>query len=79
MQKDRAVFISWLSTQEKTRMMLIIVLGLLASCLGDNVHPQDSKQCVMDRDVHELLVKMNCELVRTKERLKAFEGRVDYS
>ena len=59
-------------------MKVIILFVLYAYSLGDNVHPQSSKQCVMDEDVHELLVKLKCELVNTRQRLQAFEGEVHY-
>ena len=55
-------------------MIVIIVVLLLAFCRGYNVHPQQSNQCVMDNDVHELLMKMKSELVIMKEKLRAFEA-----
>ena len=60
-------------------MIVIIVILLFTFSLGDNVHPQHSKQCLLDTDVHELLMKMKCELVNMKEKLRAFEGKVDYN
>ena len=57
----------------------MIVFVLFAFSLGDDVHPQESRQCAMDKDVHELLVKMKCELVNMKEELRAFKGKCDYS
>ena len=60
-------------------MIVIIVFVLFTFSLGDDVHPQDSRQCVMDRDVHELMMKMKCELVNMKEELRAFKSKVDYN
>ena len=48
---------------------------LFTFCLADDVHPQESRQCVMDKDVHELMMKMKCELVNMKEELRAFKGK----
>ena len=58
-------------------MFVIVVILCFAFSLGDDVHPQESRQCVMDKDVHELMIKMKCELVNMKEKLRAFEGKVD--
>ena len=30
----------------------------------------------MDKDVHELLVKLKCELVTTEEKMRTYEGRL---
>ena len=61
---------------QNTRMKLPIIIVLFAYSLGHRVSPQDSNKCVMDRDVHELLVKLKCELVTTKEKMKTYEGRL---
>ena len=61
-------------------MIVIIVFVLFTFSLGEDVHPQESRQCVMDKDVHELLIKMKCELVNMKQQvraLEAFKGKVD--
>ena len=60
-------------------MKLLVIFMLFACSLAGHVSLQNSQQCVMDRDVHELLVKMKCELEKSKERLRAFEGEEDYS
>ena len=50
-----------------SRMMLLLLYYRLAQ----KVHPENFK-----RD--ELVVKLNRELLETKEKLRALEGKVDY-
>ena len=75
-----AVFISTtLAGYVKAKMRVLILFVLFAYSFGRKVHPQNSKQCVMNEDVHELLVKLKCELVNTRRKLQAFEGKIHYN
>ena len=82
MQRCIHFYISWTRESKKARMIVIIVILLFTFSLGDDIHPQQSKKCVIDTDVHELLMKLKCELAIMKEKvrtLKAFKGKLDYN
>ena len=52
-----------------SRIMLLLFLYRVAHI----VHPEN-----LNRDIHELVVKQNSELLKIKEKFRAFEGKVDY-
>ena len=59
-------------------LRFVIVLALYGYCTSQDVHPQNTKQCVTDRDLNEELMKVKCELVRNKEEFRVFKGKVNY-
>ena len=60
-------------------MRIITFFLVFAYSLGENMHPQISNQCIVNTDLHVMLTKLNCALVQTREKMKFFEGRVDYN
>ena len=59
--------------------LFVIVLALYGYSFSQDVHPQNTKQCVTDRDLNEELMKVKCELVRNKEEFRVFKGKVYYA
>ena len=60
--------------------MGFVALILLGNVLALDIHPDDGKKCVVDKDFHHVLIKLNCELTRMKEELRelrAFKGNGD--
>ena len=70
----RAVFISTVYRQENTMTRIIIFFVLFAYSIGDHVHPQGSKQCLLNSDLHLALTKLNCKLVKATEEMAFFKG-----
>ena len=52
---------------------------MFAYSFGENMDSQNSNQCIVNTDMHVMLTKLNCALVQTREKMKFFEGKVDYN
>ena len=53
-----------------------VLIMLLVCSPAQEVHPQMSQKCVtMDLDFREEMMKIKCELAKTKERLRLLEGK----